>query len=203
MKKLKQAIAEPKYQIIILIITSIILSNYVYLFTTNSKQSFGYRWLIQPMYNCLNWTNQWLNLTVAVVTLTIIVRIILFPLNIYASSSNKFFPKFLLVVLQLPFLSAVYFVTTHSDLISQNNSLAKPNATLALCVAFIYLINNIETYGFAKPHHYYDHGTHERILAMLSPIFIYCVCSNLASSASIYLLTSAMFTFFERNFRHQ
>ena len=176
-----------------------ILANvFALFFHKEDTTSLSYKIFIQPMLSYLQFMQNTLhvNSAIAVILLTITVKLLLSPISLYGRLHPSMYLKLISAGVQLPFLNALYFLATKQEAFINQKlfglMLDQKSLTLSLCITVFYLANNLLLYQFNTYHIYYDRTYQQRILASMSPITILLVTLNVPSGMSLYLLISAI-----------
>ena len=205
--KYSKLLNNPILKVLMLIILLTLITNVLALFLNKEDtDSLGYKILIQPMINYLAFMQSTLHIqpAFAVIILTITVKLLLSPISLYGRLHPSLLLKLGIATIQLPFLNALYFLTTKQETFANQQlfglDLDKKSLTLALFVTVIYFANNVLLYDFYQKHIYYDRNYQQRILATITPLMILLFTNNVVSGIALYLLISCIFSFIETLF---
>lgn len=203
-KVIEKIIHSPIFQTIGLLLCIILLGNIWSLFMDKENTtSLSYKIFIQPMIHYLNFMQQTLHIHTAtsVILLTITVKSLLSPFNLYSRLHPSLSLKIFIMAIQLPVLNALYFLATKSETFQNQTffklALDQQSFTLSLLIALGYLINNLITYQFNTVHLYYEKSYQQRILANATPLFMFLICQKLSSGIALYFLISILITLTE------
>lgn len=178
----------------------IILSNACYsIMHLNDPTKLSYKIIVQPM----NWYmdqlfNVFNSYTVAVILLTISVKVVLLPINITSIKHHSNHLKMFTLIVQLPVLIALYSIVKHTDKFISATLLGvplnEPNVVFVSVLLCIATYNYLKQYRFHQIKYYYEIDLQTRFIATIMPLLLAIPALHLPASLTLYLIISSCFT---------
>lgn len=185
---------------IVYFVTIIILSNACYsVMHLNDPTKWSYKIIVQPM----NWyMDQLFNLfnsyAIAVILLTISVKLVLLPINIISIKHHSKHLKMFTLIVQLPILVALYSIVKHTDKFISATlfgiHLNRPDIVFVNVLLTISTYNYLRQYKFNQIRYYYEIELQTRFIATIMPLLLAIPALHLPASLTLYLIISSCFT---------